>query len=81
MKSFEKEMVGKREAQVVTYTLKLEEAEKPATVTVWIDTKTQLPLKRVLRARVEDNEVTMTETFSRLDLKAKIGPKKFELPR
>jgi outer membrane lipoprotein-sorting protein len=40
--------VGGRDAQAVHFKLGVRELKDQATVTVWIDTKTQLPLKRVI---------------------------------
>jgi outer membrane lipoprotein-sorting protein len=41
-----KEMLGKREAQVVQYQIQEQKRDDLAEVSVWIDTKTQLPLSR-----------------------------------
>jgi outer membrane lipoprotein-sorting protein len=73
-----KEMVDKQEAQVVQYTLThpllRPKQEAKYDVTVWIDTKTQLPLKRVFNG-------TMTETYTKLEVDGKIDAKQFELPK
>jgi outer membrane lipoprotein-sorting protein len=77
-----KEMVGKQEAQVVQHTLTLKlPKEVKAEVTVWIDTKTQLPLKRVFTTTAEGKKVTVTETYTKVELDGKIDPKQFELPK
>jgi outer membrane lipoprotein-sorting protein len=78
----EKEVIDKRESQVVQHTLTLKlPKEVQAEVTVWIDTMTQLPLKRVLTATVDGKKVTVTETYTKLELDGKIDPKQFELPK
>jgi outer membrane lipoprotein-sorting protein len=80
-----KEMVDKQEAQVVEYTLTLKMPKNEGMfgegtfgVSVWIDTKTQLPLKRVL---LRGNGWKFTETYTKLEVDGKIAPKQFELPK
>ncbi len=73
-----KEKVGDKEAQVVEYTFK-DKGSSSYAVSVWIDTKTNLPLKRVIQT---DNKIiSATETYTKLDLDPKIDPKQFELPK
>jgi Predicted periplasmic protein (DUF2092) len=78
-----KEMVNKHPAQIVQYTLivRTKDDKGTAEVSVWIDTKTQLPLKRVLTVGEGDKKATFTETFSKLTINEKMDPKQFELPR
>jgi outer membrane lipoprotein-sorting protein len=76
-----KEKVGEQEAQVIQYTLKATGTRVTFAVSVWVDTKTQLPLKRVLSGMMGDQKITVNETFTKLDLDAKIDPKQFELPK
>jgi hypothetical protein len=81
-----KEMVGKQEAQVVEYkTVPKQQPETAFMVTVWLDTKTQLPLKRVAVHTLTDGNrkatYTATDTFTKLELDGKIDPKQFELPK
>src|SRR5581483_1800247 len=81
-----KEMVGKQEAQVVEYkTVPKQQADTPFMLTVWLDTKTHLPLKRVaVLVLTKDNRkatYTSTETFTKLELDGKIDAKQFELPK
>jgi hypothetical protein len=81
-----KEMVGKQEAQVVEYkTVPKQQPETSFMVTVWLDTKTQLPLKRVaVHVNIEGNRkttYTATDTFTKLELDGKIDTKQFELPK
>jgi hypothetical protein len=75
-----KEKVGNQEAQVVEYKLQVQGRDEMA-VSVWLDTKTDLPLKRVLTGKKGDDKVTITETYSKMKIDAKIDPKKFELPK
>jgi outer membrane lipoprotein-sorting protein len=76
-----KEKIGDHEAQEIQYTLTTKTTKEPLTVHLWIDTKTNLPLKRVFTVPMGDNKGTMTETYSKLILDGKIDPKKFELPK
>jgi outer membrane lipoprotein-sorting protein len=73
-----KEMVGQRNAQVVEYQIDLK--GKIAKASVWIDTKTQLPLKRVLMLEEMGQNVTITETYSSFIVDGKLDPKLFEVP-
>jgi outer membrane lipoprotein-sorting protein len=74
----QKEMVDKQEAQVIHYHLG---KKGTAEVKVWIDTKTHLPLKRVVAEGEGDEKVTFTETYTKLTIDGKIDPKQFELPK
>ena len=77
----QKERVGDREAQVVRYLLTVKAvSNEPMSVAVWVDTKTQLPLKRVLTAKLHGKKTTLTETYTKLEVDGKIDPKQFELP-
>jgi hypothetical protein len=72
-KLLKKEKIDGHEAQVIQYNLR---TSSPILIHLWIDTKTNLPLKRV---HVVANPVT--ETYSKFSLDGKIDPKKFELPK
>jgi outer membrane lipoprotein-sorting protein len=79
-----KEKVGDKEAQAVQYNLNVKQlAGPPYTVTVWIDTKTNLPLKRELTRFAEEakSKSCVTEIYSKISIDEKIDPKKFELPK
>jgi outer membrane lipoprotein-sorting protein len=76
-----KEKVGDQEAQAIQYKLAIKEFPEPLTATVWIDTKTNLPLKREITAKKGDEKLTVTETYSALKIDPKIDPKKFEFPK
>ena len=49
--------------------------------TVWVDAKTHLPLKRLLTAKVGDQELKVTETYSKVVVDEKIDAQTFELPK
>jgi len=77
-----KAMVGQDEAQLIEYTLTIKKPQElTVMMTVWIDTKTQLPLKRVARGTTAELKITVTETYSKWSLDEKIDPKQFELPK
>jgi hypothetical protein len=77
-----KEMVGGVETQAVDYALKYLSGEKPAAATVWIDTKTNLPVKRVITMRpLPDLTITITETYAKSVVDGKIDEKEFDLPK
>jgi outer membrane lipoprotein-sorting protein len=77
----DKEKVGEHEAQVVRYNLSLRGKVK-LSVSVWLDAKTKLPLKRVTTIPdKEEQKLTVTETFTQLTLNPKLEPKVFELPK
>jgi outer membrane lipoprotein-sorting protein len=72
-----REKVGTREAQVVRFRTKLKER---VAITVWIDPKTLLPIKRLLKWEIKDGAV-LTETYSEHAVEPKIDAKVFELPK
>ena len=74
-----KEMVGDKTAQVVTYTLDFDCTS--AKMSMWIDTKTQLPLKRVVTADQDGQMFRITETYSTFAIDPKLEPKLFEIPK
>jgi outer membrane lipoprotein-sorting protein len=74
-----KEMVGDKTAQVVTY--KLDFDGTSAKMSVWIDTKTQLPLKRVVAVDQDGQMHRITETYSTFAIDPKLDPKLFEIPK
>jgi outer membrane lipoprotein-sorting protein len=78
-----KEKVGDAEAQIIEYSLVAKNYMKePLMVSVWVDTKTNLPLKRVVIMMNEKKEKnTVTETYSKLTVDEKVDAKKFELPK
>jgi hypothetical protein len=71
-----KEMVGKREAQVVKYHLENKELGDLSEWSVWIDTKTQLPLKRTEAGKKQRS----TETYGVFTVDSKLDDKLFDVP-
>ncbi len=76
-----KEKVGDKEAQEVQYVLTISKEKVTLASSVWLDTKTNLPLKRVMTATIEKINITITESCSKLTLDTKVDLKKFELPK
>jgi outer membrane lipoprotein-sorting protein len=74
-----KEKVGNRDAQVVDSHLKVK--GKPAKVSVWIDTQTQLPLKRVLTIEDGGQTVRINENYSNFTIDATLDPNLFDIPK
>jgi RNA polymerase sigma factor (sigma-70 family) len=74
-----KEMVGDSPAQVVTY--QLDYNGRSAQMSVWIDTKTQLPSKRVVAVDQDGQMFRITETYSTFAIDPKLEPKLFEIPK
>lgn len=75
------EKIGQQEAQEIQYALTVKGEDLTLAVNVWLDKKTQLPLRRVFSLMMGDQKITITETFTKLTLDAKIDPKQFELPK
>ncbi len=73
------EKVGGRYAAVVQYQLTVK--DKKAIGTLWLDAKTNLPLKRVLRPAEGNDGATFTEIYSAFTLNPKLDAKLFELPK
>jgi outer membrane lipoprotein-sorting protein len=80
-KQLKKEKVGDQDAQVIEFALRLKGLDGARTVTFWVDSKTNLPLKSIVVAQIGAEKVTFTETYSKLTIDGKIDPKKFELPK
>ncbi len=76
-----KEKVDGKEAQAVEYNLAIKAMKEPLAVTVWLDPKTGLPLKRVLKGKQEGGTMTVTETYTDVALDRKMEAKTFELPK
>jgi hypothetical protein len=75
-----KEMVGKREAQVVQYQIQNRIIGKLAEVSVWVDTNTQLPLKRAMAEKQEGKEIRTTETYGMFTVDGNLDGKLFDIP-
>lgn len=71
-----KEKVGDRESQAIDYTLSVK-GNPDASMTVWVDRETNLPLKRTFRSGSRKRD----ETYTAFTLDPKIDPAKFELPK
>ncbi len=74
-----KEKVRGREAQVLTHRVK-DRCKENVLVTVWIDTKTNLPLRRVVSDENRTN-VRVTEYYTDFKTDEKLDAKQFELPK
>lgn len=72
------EKVNGRDTKVVKYKLDIEGEPKSAQVTLWIDAKTLLPVKRTIRP---EGEGMVTENYTEMAVDAKIDPKTFELTK
>ena len=73
------EKVGEREAQVIVYKLVMDNRDTAET-TIWLDTETKLPLKRVLSSKIDNESLRITETYE-IHVNGKIDGKNFELPK
>jgi outer membrane lipoprotein-sorting protein len=78
--------VRERHAKVITYRLgqKADAPSQAAEVTLWIDAKTLLPLKRVVvqkKGKEGREGIRITETYSEITLNPKVDVKRFELPK
>jgi RNA polymerase sigma factor (sigma-70 family) len=76
-----KETVSGKEAQALDYKLTLKNSKEPLGMTVWIDIKTHLPLRRVITLKVGTETFTVTETYTNAALDDQIDAKEFELPK
>jgi outer membrane lipoprotein-sorting protein len=75
-----KEMVAGKEAQVLEYNAKI--ADQSLSVTVWIDTQTHLPLKRMLKVGPDQDQViVLTESYTKVVLDENADGKEFEIPK
>ena len=73
-----KERIGEGKARRVDYTLAVKGNEGTFPVSLWIDLKTGLPVKRQVGTGVA--KVWYTETYQ-VKLNDKLDPKTFELPK
>jgi outer membrane lipoprotein-sorting protein len=76
-----KEMVGKRQAVVLSYNV-VAAGKGKAKVTVWLDPKTNLPIKRKLEP-LNDAEKGQgfVDTYTEFELNPTIEAKRFDLPK
>jgi outer membrane lipoprotein-sorting protein len=75
-----KEKLNGRDAQVIEYELKLEGEDDSAAAAVWLDTRTNLPLKRILTDK-KGGKLIFTETYTKMTVGGKIDEKEFTLPK
>jgi outer membrane lipoprotein-sorting protein len=75
-----KEMIGKRQAQIVEYDMTIIPGVE-VKAAVWIDTETELPLKRTILAEGKDAKVFVAETFGTFEINPKLDAKVFEIPK
>jgi outer membrane lipoprotein-sorting protein len=75
-----KDKIGVREAQAVECTLKPDNGQV-AQMTVWLDTKTNLPLKRLVTTAGEKGVFRVTEVYTEIAINPKLDGKLFELPK
>jgi outer membrane lipoprotein-sorting protein len=73
------EKVEEREARVIRYKASGPAAPGPVEVTLWLDARTGLPLKRVLS--LEKFKARITETYREFHLNPKVNPRVFELSK
>jgi len=76
-----KEKVGDIETQIVEYSIRLRKDSPAIPVKVWIDPKTNLPVKRAYETSDRGKPSKVTETIKTLKLDEKVDEKLFELPR
>ena len=76
-----KEAVGDKEAQAIDYKLTLKGGKEAMAVTVWVDVKTNLPVKRVVISTEDKMTITVTEKYTKTVLDGKIDEKEFALPK
>jgi hypothetical protein len=74
-----KEMVGQRQAQVVE--CQIDAFGDSWKMSVWIDTQTQLPLKRLLVLEVKGKTQRINENYSTFMVDTKLDPKLFDIPK
>jgi outer membrane lipoprotein-sorting protein len=76
-----REKVDPLEPHRLDYELTIK-GEKPTyAVTVWIDPKTGLPVKRLVAGEVDGKKFAYSETYTKLTLDGKVDAVKFELPK
>ena len=75
-----KQKVGERETQRLAYQLAVKGQKDPFSVIVWIDSKTGLPVKRMVSSRIGGEQTTVVETYAKFTLDEKSDAKKFQLP-
>lgn len=75
------EKLGQTPARVLHYQLSNRNFKNPFAVTLWLDAKTNFPLKRLIAVNEKGRAMTLTETYSKLTLNPDLADKNFELPK
>jgi hypothetical protein len=75
----DKEKVQVVDTQKIQYTFLMKEEKEPLTVSLWLDSKTNLPVKRIVTRKDDDTKIT--EYYLKFTLDPKFDPKMFELPK
>jgi outer membrane lipoprotein-sorting protein len=78
LKKVKAEKVGDRDAVVIDFALDIKDQPVKLNGTVWVDTVTNLPLKRVLRAEMGGETATVTETYANFRINPKLDGKLFQ---
>ena len=55
--------------------------DAPVQVTLWLDAKTNLPIRRIMRMMVQGKSITFTENYPSFVLNGTVDGKLFELPK
>ena len=76
-----KEAIDGKDAQAIEYKLTPKSSKEPMMITVWIDVKSNLPVKRVATSKEGEKMFTITETYGKLTLDGKVEDKDFVLPK
>lgn len=76
-----KEAIDGKDAQAIEYKLKVKSNKEIMDVTVWVDVKSGLPVKRAATANEGGMKFTITETYAKMMIDEKIEDKEFALPK
>ncbi|HYV34920.1 MAG TPA: hypothetical protein VE988_04395 [Gemmataceae bacterium] len=76
----EKEMIGDRETQKIDYVLTINKEEQ-ASLTLWLDPETSLPLKRNLLMGKGKDQLHIVETYTNYRINESLDSKQFDLPK
>ncbi len=77
----ENQIIGEQQALTIHHKLHNRNYTEPLMVTVWLDAKTKLPLKREITTKQDQRAITLTETYPTLTLDEKVDDQQFELPK
>jgi hypothetical protein len=81
LKLGKKEPVSGVECLAIEYQISPKGAKEPIPVTVWVDVKMNLPVKRVVAWKEGKDTITITETYTKAVVDGKLDDKEFELPK